>query len=79
MTPAETQGGKAAMFADDLNVFKRFDMAVPNDQVIAVMHATGENVKRWGSFNRVEFDNAKQATAVIHPRHGEGETFKLLG
>ena len=77
--PAKNQGGRAAMFADDLNVFKQFSMNVTNEAVKADMQKTKVETHAWGHRNRVTFDPSKEHIVVIHPLDGEGDSFKLLG
>jgi len=77
--PASCNGGQEAMFADDLNVFKRFDVATPVEAINTDMQRTREAVHSWGRRNRVTFDASKEHIVIIHPLHGWGDTFKLLG
>ena len=77
--PASIDDGQVKMFADDLTVSKCFDLDLSNDEVVRDMTATRTEVHRWGKRNRVIFDPDKEHINVIHPVHGEGETFKLLG
>jgi len=79
VSSATWHGGQEAMFADDLNVFKLFDVSVSNRDVLKDMELTQKKVHRWGDINRVEMDAEKEHTMVIHPLHGEGPDFKLLG
>ena len=34
---------------------------------------------KWGKMNRVTFDGEKEHIIILHPIHGEGDSFKLLG
>jgi len=43
------------------------------------MTETQREVHQWGRVNRVIFDASKEKQAIVHPRDGEGESFKLLG
>ena len=36
-------------------------------------------VHKWGRINRVSFDAGKEHIIILHPIHGEGDPFKLLG
>jgi len=78
-TPASSTGGKEAMFADDLNVFKAFDRHVPVADVNADLEKCRARTHRWGKTNRVSFDPSKEFFAVLHPSAGHGPCFKLLG
>ena len=67
------------MFADDLNVFKRFPARTDNDEVVSNIMPTREHVHRCGKRNRVSFDPIKEDIAVLHPTEGTGQIFPLLG
>ena len=43
------------------------------------MNRTRADVHAWGRRNRVIFDANKEHINIIHPIHGEGSIFKLLG
>ena len=43
------------------------------------MSAYKASVHRWDVRNRVTFDASKEHIIVIHPSHGVGDDFKLLG
>ena len=77
--PASSSGGKSSIFADDLNVFQKFDRTVENSKCRDVMAACRCKVHQWGKVNRVTFDAGKEHIIVIHPVQGEGDPFKLLG
>ncbi len=76
---ARIEGGSEVTFADDLSVFKTFDFATPNSEVISTMMATRNNCHKWGKMNRVTFDADKEHLVVIHPAVGQGGIFRLLG
>ena len=76
---ASFSGGDPSLFADDLSVFQTFDKHVANEEVLKSMQVCREKVHSWGRINRVAFDPSKEHQVVIHPIHGEGESFKLLG
>ena len=76
---ASSGGGEGRLFADDLNVFKKFPLLVINAEVKANMASTQKEVHRWGYRNRVSFDSTKEHLMIIHPVHGEGMDFRLLG
>ena len=77
--PASWRGGEEAMFADDLSVFKTYPDSYPNSDIVADMSETSKDVHSWGHRNRVEFDAQKEHIVILHPMHGEGDPFKLLG
>ena len=77
--PAASTGGHEAMFADDLNVFKEFAKDVPIEQVKHDLEGCRQRVHKWGKTNRVSFDPSKELVVVLHPSHGYGPAFKLLG
>ena len=76
---ASWNGGKAVMFADDLNIFKEFPSNLDNTAIEADMASIRTEVHRWGKRNRVMSDPSKEHVVIIHPLHGEGEDFKFLG
>ena len=76
---ASATGGQEEIYADDLNVFKKFDRATPNDEIVENMQTCRQDVHRWGKRNRVSFDPAKEHILIIHPASGDGEVFRLLG
>ena len=67
------------MFADDLNVFQKFATEVDNAKITRTMEKCREKVHKWGRINRVSFDAGKEHIIILHPIHGEGDPFKLLG
>ena len=77
--PAASTGGDPSVFADDLNAFQQFGRQEPNEEIKRTMGVCRDRVHKWGRANRVSFDPAKEHLVVIHPVHGEGEAFKLLG
>ena len=78
-TPAEWQGGESKIFADDLSIFKKFPLAIANEDIKMQMERTRTDVHRWGRLNRVTFDADKEQIIIIHPVDGEGEDIKHLG
>ena len=76
---ANANGGREAMFADDLNVFKTFRRNTPLSQMMDDLTKCREKVHSWGKMNRVSFDPKKEHLVVIHPDEFHGEAFKLLG
>ena len=77
--PAASLGGEPSVFADDLNVFKRFDKKCPNEDILHDMQLCRVRVHHWGGINREAFDPGKEHIVVLHPRDGSGNQFKLLG
>ena len=69
--------GKA--FADDLNVFRKFDRRVEHERILSELHHCQARVHAWGQKHRVSFDPAKEAFVIMHPRSGWGDSFKMLG
>ena len=67
------------VFADDLNVFQKFDRGVENSKSQDAMACCRSKAHQWGKVNRVTFDAGKEHIIVIHPVQGEGDPFKLLG
>ena len=67
------------MFADDLNVYKKFNKDVTNFYVFEQLRKCQERVHKWGKHCRVEFDPSKEEFKILHHFFGEGADFKLLG
>ena len=70
---------RAKSFADDLNAFEIFDRNCASDEIMSKLRVCQSRIHEWGRKNRVSFDPAKEAFVILHPRHGVGATFKLLG
>ena len=77
--PAKASGGKEAIFADDLNVFKQFDRDLPEQEVMDELSSCRSRVHTWGKANRVSFDAGKEHLVIIHPSSHHGDPFRLLG
>jgi len=77
--PARSCNGKEAMFADDLSVFHEFHRNAEHEFVMDTLRSCRDAVHAWGSINRVEFDPSKEHLILLHPQHGHGEDFLLLG
>ena len=77
--PASSFGGTPSVFADDLSAFKQFDKNIENAEILRELHVYRTRVHKWGRQNRVAFDASKEHLVVLHPVHGEGDHFKLLG
>ena len=67
------------MFADDLNVFQKFERLQPIAEVQGTLERCRRDVHKWGKTNRVSFDPAKEHLVILHPVHSQGPAFKLLG
>ena len=76
---ASNLGGTEAMFANDLNVFRRFDRQTPSNDIVEALDATKNEVHAWGCRNRVTFDAGKEHVIILHPEYGIGDDFKFLG
>ena len=76
---ASSTGGNEAVFADDLNVFKLFDLLTSLEDVTDNLSECRRRVHAWGCANRVSFDASKEHLVVLHPSEHQGEPFKLLG
>ena len=66
-------------FADDLNVWKHFELGISNDTILHELEIVQTQIHLWGSSNRVEFDNQKEHFVILHPIFGFALLFKLLG
>ena len=77
-TPAASTGGTESVFADDLNVFQKFDRLESNDSMMGKLEDCRQKVHKWGITNRVSFDASKEHMTVIHPVAAYGDPFKLL-
>ena len=77
--PASSTGGEEAMFADDLNVFKKYDRSTQDAFIKGEMAVCRARVHKWGRANRVSFDPNKEHIVIVHPIHANGDPFKLLG
>ena len=67
------------VFADDLNSFKEFPMAVENTFILDKIGDTQASLHSWGKANSVEFDPAKESKHVISTYDPHGKDFKILG
>ena len=52
---------------------------IPNVEIIKDIAETRNEVYAWSKRNRVSFDSAKEHIGILHPIHGCGQPFKLLG
>ena len=67
------------VYADDLNAYKEFDGATPNDTIVAQTMQCQSELHMWGAANRVSFDPVKESMHVISHVDPHGETFRILG
>jgi hypothetical protein len=72
-------GFEEVVFADDLNAFKAFDNAVPNEELLAESTVCQIKLHGWGLANRVKFDPKKESHHIISRMHPYGDIFKILG
>ena len=72
-------GQDVQLFADDLTVLTSCPLIVSNAILLGALGETQKRTHRWGVKNQVSFDPSKETFKVLHPTHGEGEPFKLLG
>ena len=76
---AKEFGAEPEAFADDLNIFKQFDRNQETGEVKRHMEVCRSRVHSWGRRNRVSFDPGKEHLVILHPLHGDGDAFRLLG
>jgi len=72
-------GCEEKLFADDISAYKKFRLSICNDDVRADMAKAKHEVHQWGKRNRVSFDASKEHVVILHPSHGEGDDFRLVG
>ena len=77
--PAASTGGTESVFADDLNVFQKFDRLASNGEITSQLEKCRTAVHKWGRTNRVSFDASKEHMVVMHPVLAYGDPLKLLG
>ena len=58
---------------------QQFDIRMPREDIESDMTTCKTAVHKWGTMNRVGFDASKKHIVIIHPLHGHGDHFKLLG
>ena len=73
------KGFQELVYADDLNCWKAFDRATPNNEVLAAAAECQDELHKWGASNRVVFDPAKESVHVVSTTHPEGGNFAILG
>ena len=67
------------LFADDLTVSAQYPQACSNDVIRHDLQEIQDRAHAWGQRYRVTFAPSKEHVFVIHPRHGDEDTFKMLG
>ena len=74
-------GYEEIKYADGLSCFKAFEMATPENEVLASISNCAIELHRWGHANQVLFDPSKEGRAVLSAwsRATAGELFVLLG
>lgn len=65
-------------FADDLNAFRPFPLATPNEQAMAANKACLVELHSWGNANPVEFDPKKKTMHVVSHYSPGGPNFNIL-
>ena len=56
-----------------------FHRSAPNNQILEIMKACQTAIHHWGAMSRVSFDPSKEELAILDPRDGSGDDFKMLG
>ena len=67
------------VFADDLNAYKTFALATPNETLKTDMKKCQLELHKWGRANQVSFDASKESMHVLAVQGSEGANFRLLG
>ena len=70
---------QTTLFADDLSVTTHCPEEVSNEILLAELAEVRSRAHVWGHSHRVVFDPSKESLNIIHPIHGLGKDFKLLG
>ena len=52
--------GNEHVFADDLNIFRKFDLTKTNSEILTIMQQNRDMVYEWGSSNQVSFESSKE-------------------
>ena len=56
-----------------------YAVTTKNETLFAEGKGCQDKLHKWGRANRVAFDPTKEHVAILHPLHGSGDPFKLLG
>ena len=67
------------IFADDLNAFRAFKLAMPNADVFEATAQCQKELHAWGRANQVAFDPMKESQHVVSHVHPASSNFKFLG
>ena len=67
------------VFADDLNAFRSFPLAIPNTELTNESRKCQQELHAWGRASQVEFDPKKESIHVVSHFCPEGKNFKILG
>lgn len=76
---APSTGGVETRFADDLNVFKIYPGKTTHEEIHHDLRQCQMAIHDWGVRNRMTFDAKKKHFCILHPEHGAGDNFRLLG
>ena len=66
-------------YADDMNVFKRFDRSASHSTILEDLKTCQTALHQWGSGNCVIFDPGKESFHILHRLYSSNDTFKILG
>ena len=66
-------------FADDLNAYKIFALATPNETLKTDMQKCQLELHKWGRASQGSFDASKNSMHVLAVQGSDGENFRLLG
>ena len=76
---ANEEGFESLAFADDLNSFKTFPEAVPNQCLHNELAGCQTRIHEWGFANQITSDSKKESLTVISRYHPAGDNIKFLG
>ena len=77
--PINACGFNEIVYADDLNAFRSFPLAVCNADVMGHIARCQESLHTWGGANGVEFDPGKESCHVVSRSDPHGPDFRILG
>ena len=77
--PINASGFNEIVYADDLNAFRSFPLAVCNADVMGHIMRCQESLHTWGGANGVEFDPGKESCHVVSRSDPHGPDFRILG
>ena len=67
------------VFADDLNAYRAFPIAIPTEDMIAEPKTCQKDLHKWGRANQVQFDPGKESIHVVSHHAPAGNNLKILG